>query len=254
MSGEGRTGTARGSAARPTRASGRAVRGEVGPRGSVIGVYERLLSRYGSQHWWPGGDPFEIIVGAILTQAAAWTNVEKALGNLKGAGLLTFEGVAEASEAELASLLRPSGYYNTKARKLKAFVSLVNARYEGDLGRMLAAPTRQLWDDLLGTYGIGPETADSILLYAAERPVFVIDAYMRRVFRRLGLGPASDTYDGWREWFMGELPPDVALYNEYHALIVRVGKEQCRKQPLCEQCPLLDVCETGRRIHSESRV
>jgi len=228
----------------PSTGSGRADRNR--PR--LLDVYERLFERYGAQHWWPADDSFEVIVGAIVTQASAWTNVEKALENLKGAGLLTFEGVAEVSEVELAALLRPSGYYNAKARKLKAFIGLVNDGYEGDLGRMLAAPTGELRDDLLATHGIGPETADSILLYAARRPVFVIDPYTQRIFSRLGMGPAGEAYDEWRDWFMGELPRDVALYNEYHALIVRLGKAHCQKQPLCEECPLVDVCDTGRRV------
>jgi endonuclease-3 related protein len=213
----------RGTAARPTRASGRADR----EGALLLDVYERLHERYGAQDWWPGDGPFEVIVGAILTQAAAWTNVEKALANLKAAGVLSPEGVASTPEEELASLVRPSGYYNAKARKLKAFVKLLDRQFGGDLDQMLDCPAEVLRERLLRTHGIGPETADSILLYAAGRPVFVIDAYTRRVFTRLGVAPGRDTYEAWQELFMGSFPAESRLFNEYHALIVRLGKEHC---------------------------
>lgn len=209
-------------------------------------LYERLYEAYGPQRWWPGDGPFEVIVGAILTQSAAWTNVEKALANLKAAGVLSPEGIARTRERELGELLRPSGYYNAKARKLKAFVTLLEERFGGDLGRLLATPLEELRPLLLATHGIGPETADSILLYAAERPVFVIDAYTRRVFSRLGVEPRSDAYDGWQRLFDEALPSDATMFNEYHALIVRLAKEHCRKTPVCRGCPLLDACPTGR--------
>lgn len=212
----------------------------------LLDVYDRLFERFGPQCWWPGDGPFETIVGAILTQAAAWTNVEKALANLKSAGVLSPEGVASTPEGELASLLRPSGYYNVKARKLKAFVELLERQFGGDLDGMLDCPVEVLRERLLGTYGIGPETADSILLYAAGRPVFVIDAYTRRVFSRLRVEPKRDNYDGWQKMFEGSLPAESRLFNEYHALIVRLGKEHCRKEPECGGCPLLGVCPTGR--------
>lgn len=209
-------------------------------------MYERLFACYGPQHWWPGDGPFEVIVGAILTQSAAWTNVEKALANLKSAGMLSAAGIAATPEAELAELLRPSGYYNAKARKLKAFVALLEERFDGKLDLLLATPAEDLRPLLLATHGIGPETADSILLYAAGRPVFVIDAYTRRVFERLGFEAGADTYDAWQRLFVGALPADAAMFNEYHALIVRLAKEYCRKAPTCVGCPLLDVCPTGR--------
>jgi endonuclease-3 related protein len=212
----------------------------------MLGVYERLFDRFGPQGWWPGDGAFEVIVGAILTQAAAWTNVEKALANLKVAGVLSAVGVAAMPEAELAELLRPSGYYNVKARKLKAFVELLEREFGGDLDRMLDCPAEVLRERLLTTYGIGPETADSILLYAAGRPVFVIDAYTRRVFTRLGVASERDTYEAWQGLFRGSLPAEAGLFNQYHALIVRLGKEHCRKVPTCGGCPLLDVCATGR--------
>jgi endonuclease III related protein len=216
-----------------------------GANGKLLDVYHRLYAAYGPQHWWPGDSAFEVITGAILTQSAAWTNVEKALDNLKTAGALSPEGIDELPEAELAHLLRPSGYYNAKARKLKAFVRLLDRRYGGNLEAMLASPTKELRDALLSTHGIGPETADSILLYAACRPVFVIDAYTRRTFSRLGFVPETDTYEGWQRLFAESLPGRASLFNEYHALIVRHAKAACRTKPVCEECPLSSVCPSA---------
>jgi endonuclease-3 related protein len=204
-----------------------------------------LYAAYGPQRWWPGETAVEVIVGAILTQSAAWTNVEKALSNLTAAGALSPEGLRALAEDQLAALIRPSGYFNDKARKLKAFVALLDERYGGDLDRMLASPVDELRAALLATHGIGPETADSILLYAAGQPVFVIDAYTRRTFSRLGFLPEGDSYHGWQRLFMRALPSDAPLFNEYHALIVRHGKEVCRKRPLCARCPLAAVCPVG---------
>ena len=208
-------------------------------------IYDRLYAANGPQHWWPGDSAFEIIAGAILTQSAAWGNVEQALDNLKAAGALCPEGIAAMTEGKLAELIRPSGYFNAKARKLKAFVSVLSSRFEGDLQLLLSLPTAELRTLLLATYGIGPETADSILLYAAGRPVFVVDAYTRRMFSRLGLGPEVKTYDAWQTLFSESLPVDAAMFNEYHALIVRHGKQVCRKRPLCHACPLSEICATG---------
>ena len=212
----------------------------------LLDIYRCLYAAYGPQHWWPGETPFEVIVGAILTQSAAWTNVEKAIVNLKAAGALSPQGLARLSEGELARLVYPAGYFNAKARKLKAFVALLFQRFEGDLQGLLAAPVEELRPLLLATHGIGPETADSILLYAAGRPVFVIDAYTRRMFARLRVTPDRDSYASWRALFMANLEADAALFNEYHALIVRHGKEVCRRQPLCGRCPLRATCRTGR--------
>jgi len=211
----------------------------------LLDIYSRLYAAYGPQHWWPGETPFEVIVGAILTQSAAWANVEKAIANLKAAGALSPDGLARLSEGELARLVYSAGYFNAKARKLKAFVALLFQRFDGELEGLLAAPVEELRPLLLGTHGIGPETADSILLYAAGRPVFVIDAYTRRLFSRLAITPGRDSYDSWQALFMANLEPDAALFNEYHALIVRHGKEVCRRQPRCEVCPLLEGCPTG---------
>jgi endonuclease-3 related protein len=158
--------------------------------------------------------------------------------------VLSLEGLRGMSEPELAALIRPSGYFNAKARKLKAFVELVYQRFGGDLEALLALPAEQLRSSLLATHGIGPETADSIVLYAAGKPAFVIDAYTRRLFSRLGATPQSDTYDAWRELFMAHLAADAHLFNEYHALIVRHGKDVCRKLPLCRDCMLAEGCAT----------
>lgn len=213
--------------------------------GRLFDIYDRLYSAYGPQHWWPGDSAFEIIAGAILTQSAAWSNVERALANLKAAGALSPQGIAALSEEELAGLIRPSGYYNAKARKLKAFVRLLDECAGGDLPPLLALPATELRSLLLATHGLGPETADSILLYAAGRPVFVIDAYTRRTFSRLGLAPEMDSYASWQGQFSDALPPDARMFNEYHALVVRHGKQACRKRPLCHGCPLAVICPTG---------
>jgi len=216
-------------------------------------VYDKLYREYGPQHWWPGEGPFEIIVSAILTQQTTWTNVEKALANLREAGALSPDGLWAIEERDLARMLRPSGYFNAKARKLKAFADLLHERFGGNLRAMLARPARELRTLLLATHGIGPETADSILLYAAGRPVFVIDTYTRRLFSRLGIEPNSHKYDGWQTLFMESLPADAQLFNDYHALIVRHGKEVCRTAPRCGACPLAQVCATGQRIAPAAR-
>lgn len=210
-------------------------------------VYRRLLARYGPQHWWPGEGPFEVAVGAILTQSAAWANVEKAIANLKAAGALAPAALHSMEEKEIAELIRPSGYFNAKARKLKAFVEMLYAQTGGDLAPLLGLPAEELRALLLSTHGIGPETADSIVLYAAGRPTFVIDAYTRRIFGRIGLQPAADTYESWRRLFMEALPADAGLFNEYHALIVGHGKAVCRKAPRCGECPLSALCEFGKK-------
>jgi endonuclease-3 related protein len=222
------------------------ARDEVGR--SLEEVFRRLLARYGPQRWWPGDDrPFVVVVGAILTQAAAWTNVEKALRNLRQAGALTPEGLLRLPEGELARLVYPAGYYNAKAHKLKAFAEMLH-EHGGRLEGLFSLPLADLRRVLLETHGIGPETADDIILYAAGRPVFVVDAYTRRIFSRLGLRPATDTYDAWQSLFMDRLPPDVPLFKEDHALLVRHGKETCRREPLCAGCCLLEVCAAGREL------
>lgn len=217
-----------------------------GSNPSLLEVYERLLGHYGPQHWWPGDSNLEIVVGAILTQSSAWRNVEFALNALNSRGLLSVVGLRGLPEAELARLIRPAGYFNAKAGKLKAFVQMLDEHYAGQLERLLREPGDALRLRLLATHGIGPETADAIVLYAAGKPTFVVDAYARRIFGRLGLQSLGDSYERWRSFVLDGLPADVVLLNEYHALLVAHGKALCRKRaPLCVGCPLLDVCPSG---------
>jgi endonuclease III related protein len=205
-------------------------------------IFSLLFDFYGPQHWWPGDSPFEVMVGAVLTQSAAWTNVEKAIDNLKAANTLSAATLRKLPTEELAAMIRPSGYYNAKAKKLKALVEWLG-KHGDNIQDLASMGTINLREELLGVHGVGPETADSILLYALDKPVFVIDAYTRRIFSRLGVKPAKDTYDDWQRLFMDNLPADKRLFNEYHALIVRLGKEQCRKNPKCTQCCLNKICQ-----------
>ncbi len=205
-------------------------------------VYRRLLESYGPQDWWPGDSPFEIIVGAILTQATSWTNVEKAMGNLKNASLLSPRGLRDIPTDELAALIRPSGYFNVKARRLKAFMHHLWDAHEGNLDEMLASDAANLRRNLLSINGIGEETADDILLYAANKPFFVIDAYTRRILERVGVDDGVKSYSDWQRLFHEALPPDARLFNEYHALLVRHGKDVCRPTPRCEECCLRPIC------------
>jgi len=204
-------------------------------------IYERLYARYGPQHWWPAGGPFEVIVGAILTQNTAWTNVAKAIENLRAAEKLSPASLRELAPSRLADLIRPCGYYNVKAGRLMAFVEWFGERYRDSLDRMFSRDTAELRRELLAVHGIGEETADSILLYAGEKPVFVIDAYTRRSFARLGMTPTADSYAAWQAMFMDNLPADAPLFNEYHALLVKLGKEACRPRPRCAGCCLNDA-------------
>lgn len=209
--------------------------------------YNRLLEAYGPQHWWPGETAFEVIVGAILTQNTAWQNVEKAIAQLKRARLLTPHALHCVSEKRLASLIRPSGYFNIKAKRLKGFIRFLFKEYRGSLKEMFKEPLEILREKLLRVKGIGPETADSILLYAGGYPTFVVDAYTRRVFSRHRLVPEDVGYEPLKSFFTSHLPPDAALFNEYHALLVKVGKERCRKDPLCNGCPLEEFLGTPLR-------
>lgn len=206
-------------------------------------IYRRLYERYGPQHWWPGEEPFEVMVGAVLTQSAAWVNVERAIANLKAAGALNPRTLREIPLPDLARLIRPSGYFNAKARKLKALVEWLEKSCGDDLDRLFSRDMAGLRRELLGVYGIGEETADSILLYAASKPSFVIDAYTHRILHRLGLADDKASYAGLQELFTARLPRDVPLYNEYHALLVRHGKTTCkRRNPACSSCCLGDLC------------
>jgi len=205
--------------------------------------YNRLFETYGPQHWWPGETAFEVIVGAILTQNTAWQNVEKAIARLKQARLLAPHALYCVSEKRLASLIRPSGYFNVKAKRLKGFIRFLFKEYRGSLEAMFKEPLESLREKLLRVKGIGPETADSILLYAGGYPTFVVDAYTRRVFSRHRLVPEDEGYEPLKRFFTSRLPSDAALFNEYQALLVKVGKERCRKQPLCNGCPLEEFLE-----------
>ena len=205
---------------------------------TLIKIYDRLYDSYGPQHWWPGDTRFEIIVGAILTQNTAWSNVEKAIKNLKRARALSAGAMKRISMKKLAGLIRPAGYYNIKAKRLKHFIGFLFDQYGGDLRKMARRETAALRHELLGVNGIGPETCDSILLYAFNRPAFVIDAYTKRVFSRHGFYKDSVDYHLAQDFFVERLPADARLFNEYHALIVRLAKEHCRTVPECEGCPI----------------
>ncbi len=208
----------------------------------LLEIYERLLAAFGPQGWWPAEDDFEMVVGAILTQSTSWVNVEKAIGSLKAAGMLDPVALASADERTLAGWIRPSGYFNAKARKLKAFCDHLRRHHGGDISRMFHVKLPDLRAELLSIWGIGPETADSIVLYGARQPVFVVDAYTRRIFTRLGLVPPDADYHGLQRLFMESLPASVPLFQEYHALVVALGKKVCRPTPACPRCPLRDLC------------
>lgn len=211
----------------------------------LLKVYDRLYKTYGPQHWWPGDTPFEVIVGAILTQNTNWGNVEKAIANLKAEGILSPEGLRDVNHNHLARLIRPSGYFNIKAGRLKHFIDYLYKRHDGSLEKMFSLDLKTLRHELLEVKGIGPETADSILLYAGGYPIFVIDAYTVRIFSRLGILPEDITYHEAQEMVMDSLPHDARLFNEYHALIVKFGKEHCRSKPVCDVCLLKeDFCKT----------
>jgi endonuclease-3 related protein len=212
-------------------------------------IYKKLFLRYGPQHWWPGDGAFEVIVGAILTQAASWNNVSKAIANLKAACLLEPAALRAIDQQELAGLIRSSVYFNAKAQKLKAFVQHLSEHYNDDLEALLKRDSSQLRQELLSIYGIGEETADDIVLYAARKPIFVIDAYTRRILGRLGLVPARETYGSYQAIFMDNLPNDTDMFNEFHALLDQHAAETCRKnRPRCGECCLLDICPTGATI------
>ncbi|MFC1874973.1 endonuclease III domain-containing protein [Chloroflexota bacterium] len=213
---------------------------EIGRR--LWDIYRRLMAGYGPQRWWPADEPFEVMVGAILTQSAAWHNANKAIDSLKGVGALSPEAIRCLPLSELALTIRPCGYYNAKAMKLKSLAHWLGSHYSDDLDRLFAADTNSLRQQLLAIHGIGQETTDSILLYAAGKPVFVIDAYTRRIISRLGMAPQRDGYDDYQRLFTANLEADAAFFNEYHALLVKLAKDACRKKPLCRRCCLNDIC------------
>jgi endonuclease-3 related protein len=205
---------------------------------ALLQIYEMLYNRYGKQHWWPGESRFEIIVGAILTQNTNWQNVEKAISNLKSANLLSPQKLHRLPVEKLAELIRPAGYYNIKAARLKNFLDWLFETHGGSLESAERMDAHSLRAALLAIKGIGPETADSISLYAFDKPVFVVDAYTARVMTRHRFIESGAGYEALQELFMNALPLDCKLFNEYHALLVRVGKDYCRKIARCPGCPL----------------
>jgi len=210
-------------------------------RNILLDIYNTLYKAFGPQHWWPGETPFEIAVGAILTQNTNWGNVEKAINNLKTSGVLDAIALHEMSHKELASLIKPAGYFNIKAKRLKHFLDFLANHYKGCVEQMQNEDTHILRHRLLEINGIGPETADSILLYALEKPVFVVDAYTKRVLVNHKLASEKATYHELQELFHKNLPMDVQLFNEYHALFVMAGKYYCKPKPRCEECPLKKI-------------
>ena len=213
----------------------------------LMNIYRKLYRAYGPLNWWPGETDFEVMVGAILTQNTSWKNVEKAILKLKGKGVLNPEGIYRLKKSQLASLIRSSGYYRIKADRLKSFVDFLFEEYDGNLRRMRREGLEVLREKLLGVKGIGPETADSILLYGLRKPIFVVDAYTGRILSRHGLISEKPSYEEIQKLFMDHLPGDEKLFNEYHALFVHLGKTLCKKIPKCNVCPLFGI-EEGLEI------
>lgn len=210
--------------------------------------YRHMAAHYGPTHWWPGDSPFEIAVGAILTQNTAWTNVKKAIANLKRQRLLSAKAIIECKDARLEDALRPSGYFRIKAKRLRAFCQFLVDLHSGSMKRLAKLPLPELRHQLLSVNGIGPETADDIILYACEKPVFVVDAYTRRIFSRHGIVPPDIGYEELRAFFESNLPPDLYTFKEYHGLIVWTGKDFCKRAPRCEECPLAPTLKAGQPL------
>jgi len=209
-------------------------------------VYRRLIDGLGPQHWWPGKTPFEVMVGAVLVQNTSWQNVRRAIGTLRDSDLLEPHALYAVPEAELQELIRPVGYFRIKAKRLRSLLKFFIERYDGSIEAMFRTSLSELREQLLGVHGIGPETADSILLYAGGLPSFVVDAYTYRIFSRHGWISFDDGYEQIQEYFQNGLPDDAAMYNEYHALLVRLGKDYCRKTgPKCAVCPLRELLPKG---------
>ena len=216
-------------------------------------VYRRLFDAFGPQHWWPGQSPFEVMVGAVLAQNTNWKNVEKAIGNLRRADLLEPRALYNVPAEELEELIQPAGYFRVKARRLRSLLEFLVEWYDGSLDAMFQTEPAELRRQLLDVHGIGPETADSILLYAGDLPSFVVDAYTGRVFMRHGWIDFEADYHRLQDYIQGELPREAPLYNEYHALLVRLGKDYCRKtKPKCLECPLRELLPPGGPLEPES--
>jgi endonuclease-3 related protein len=210
-------------------------------RNQLFRIYDLLFRAYGPQYWWPGETPFEMMVGAILTQNTSWGNVEKSIQRLKETGVLSPEGIRRLKKLDLASVIRSSGYFRIKADRLKNFINFLFEEFGGNLEKMKRAPLKELRNKLLDVKGIGPETADSILLYGLRKPIFVIDAYTKRVLYRHEMIPEKTSYEDVQALFMKNLPNDQRLFNEYHALLVRLGKTLCKKVPKCDRCPVNEL-------------
>ncbi len=206
-------------------------------------IFNTLYNAFGPRHWWPGDSPFETIVGAILTQNTNWKNVEKAINNLKRANLLEPKALYQLPYDILVKLIHPVGFFNIKAKRLKAFLQFLFKEFQGNLGKMFSSETEPLREKLLSVQGIGPETADSILLYAGKKPSFVIDVYTKRILSRHSLISEEASYEEIRAFFMDHLPQDIQLFNEYHALLVELGKRYCKTKPQCKGCPLEELLE-----------
>ncbi len=207
----------------------------------LMKIYNRLYNAYGPRHWWPGETPFEVMVGAILTQNTSWKNVEKAIQNLKARKVLHVRGIHQLKRSQLASLIRSSGYFRIKADRLKAFVNFLFENCDGNLRKMGRERLDSLRQKLLRVKGIGPETADSILLYGLQKPIFVVDAYTKRIFSRHGILSEKASYEEVQKLFMDHLPHDERIFNEYHALLVHLGKTLCKKTPRCDLCPIKGI-------------
>lgn len=204
----------------------------------LMDIYNLLFDRFGPQHWWPGQSRFEVIIGAILTQNTNWSNVEKAIYNLKNCDSMSAKVLFDMDTARLAELIRPAGYYNIKAARLKSFLQWLHDNYDLDVDALENLPVYRMREELLRIKGIGRETADSIVLYAYDKPTFVVDAYTCRILVRHGLIDAEADYEQVKEFFEGSLPTETKLFNEFHALIVQAGKNFCKPKPKCAQCPL----------------
>jgi Uncharacterized protein related to Endonuclease III len=205
---------------------------------SLLKIYQSLLSALGPRHWWPAKTSEEVIFGAILAQNTTWKNAKRAIGELKNAGKLNFEAIKKMNEKKLGELVRPARFFNQKAKALHVFADYFGNKYNFDVKKMKRSSLENLREELLNLYRIGPETADSILLYALKKPIFVIDAYTKRIFSQHGFMKIEDSYNAYQKFFMDNLPLDVQLYNEFHALIVHNGYLYCKPKPLCEECPL----------------
>lgn len=214
----------------------------------LLDIYHKMLDAYGPQYWWPAESKFEMMVGAILTQSASWRNVEIAISNLKSSNSLSPYKIRNIPDKELARLIYSTGYYNAKALKLKSLSQYIKSQFDDDINNMKHVELEKLRKGLLGVYGIGEETADDILLYALEKPVFVIDSYTKRLIDRLDLSPEENNYSNYSALFTENLPDDIKLFQEYHALIVRHAKETCKKNPICKSCCISQICPTGNGI------